>query len=54
MTDPRRCVLISVDAPSLHKVWFSVQLLRGGVCLPKKESHLTHREIFGMGEDKVC
>lgn len=25
-----------------------------GVYLSKKEGHLTHREIFGVGKDSVC
>lgn len=54
VTDAGRCVLISVDSPSLHKACFSVHLFTGGVYLHQKEDSLTHREIFGVGKDRVC
>lgn len=37
VTDPRRCFLITVDAPSLHKACFSVQSFTGRVYLPKRD-----------------
>lgn len=43
--DPRRCVLMSADATSLHKACFSVQSFTGGVYLPKKDGHLTHKKM---------